>query len=263
MILDDILARTRADLPVRIQARPVAELDAAIARLNRRPRSLAKALRQPGSITCISEFKRKSPSAGWIGEQAHVGETVRAYEAGGAAAFSVLTDGPFFGGSLEDLARARLASELPILRKDFIVDAYQVAEALAEGADALLLIVAALDDGDLKRLLRMTRAVGMEALVEAHDEHEVDRALMAGAEIIGVNNRDLRTFTVDRDLAVRMRKRIPLDHVAVAESGIRNADDVARLRDAGVDAMLVGESLMRAPDTAAALRALLAPPRPQ
>jgi len=182
---------------------------------------------------------------------------VRAYAAGGASALSVLTDGPFFGGDLADLGAAAAACALPILRKDFIVDRYQIVEARAGGADALLLIVSALDDAALAELLAATRAAGLDALVEAHDEEEVARAVRAGAEIIGINNRDLRTFTVDRELAVRLRARVPADRVVVAESGIRDAADVARLRAAGVDAMLVGETLMRAPDPAAALRALV------
>ena len=256
MILDDIVARTRADLAVRKRERPLAALEVEAAR---RPpaRGLGRALRRPGQIACIAEFKRRSPSAGWIHEHAAVEPTVRAYAAGGASALSVLTDGPFFGGDLADLGAAAAACALPILRKDFIVDRYQIVEARAGGADALLLIVSALDDAALAELLAATRAAGLDALVEAHDEEEVARAVRAGAEIIGINNQDLRTFTVDRELAVRLRARVPADRVVVAESGIRDAADVARLRAAGVDAMLVGETLMRAPDPAAALRALV------
>ena len=181
----------------------------------------------------------------------------RAYAAGGASAMSVLTDGPFFGGSLEDLVAARAASDLVILRKDFIVDRHQVVEARATGADALLLIVAALTDAELSALLAATREVGLEALVEAHDAEEVARAVAAGAQLVGINNRDLKTFTVDRELAARLRPTVPADRVIVAESGIRDAADVARLRAAGIDAILVGETLMRAPDPAAGLRGLL------
>jgi indole-3-glycerol phosphate synthase len=255
MILDDIVTRTRADLEARKRARPIEALEAEAAR-RPAPRGLARALRRPGEIACIAEFKRRSPSAGWIAEHADVTATTRAYAAGGASALSVLTDGPFFGGSLADLAAAATACPLPILRKDFIVDRYQIVEARAAGADALLLIVSALTDAALSELLAATRAVGLDALVEAHDEDEVARAVRAGAGIIGINNRDLRTFTVDRELAVRLRARVPADRVVVAESGIREAADVARLRAAGVDAMLVGETLMRAPDPAAVLRAL-------
>ncbi|HVV16516.1 MAG TPA: indole-3-glycerol phosphate synthase TrpC [Polyangia bacterium] len=255
MILDDILARTRADLAARRAARPLAAVEAAAAQMPP-TRSLARALRQPGAITCIAEFKRRSPSAGWIAEGADPAAMARAYAAGGARAMSVLTDGPFFGGSLVDLAAARAACGVPVLRKDFVVDRYQIAEARAGGADAVLLIVAALDDPELRALLAAVAEAGLEALVEAHDEAEVARAVAAGAAIVGINNRDLRTFTVDRDLAARLRPRVPADRIVVAESGIRDAADVARLRAAGVDAMLVGETLMRAPDPAAALRAL-------
>jgi indole-3-glycerol phosphate synthase len=258
MILDDILARTRADLETRKQARPPAAMVAAAVARGDERRSLAGALRRAGAIACIAEFKRRSPSAGWINEKADLEQTVRAYAAGGASAISVLTDEPFFAGRLRDLKPARLASGVPVLRKDFVVDAYQIAEAAAAGADAILLIVAALDDQKLAELLATARAMRLDALVEAHDHAEVERAVAAGAEIIGINNRDLRTFTVDRELAIRLRSSIPADRIVVAESGIRNAADVARLRDAGVDAILVGETLMRAPDPAAALRGLLA-----
>jgi indole-3-glycerol phosphate synthase len=256
MILDDILARTRADLTTRRQAQPIAQLEATAAS---RPavRSLARALRRPDQIACIAEFKRRSPSAGWIAETADPATVARAYATGGAQALSILTDGPFFGGSLADLAAARAACDPPVLRKDFIIDRYQIVEARAAGADAILLIVAALADPELSSLLAATREVGLEALVEAHDADEVRRAVAVGAMVIGINNRDLRTFTVDRDLACRLRPQVPPDRVVVAESGIRAAADVARLRAAGIDAMLVGETLMRAPDPAAALRSLL------
>jgi indole-3-glycerol phosphate synthase len=256
MILDDILARTRADLAARKARRPLAELEAA---LGAAPpaRSLAAALRRPGEVACIAEIKRRSPSAGWIREGADAADVARRYAGAGAAALSVLTDEPFFGGTLDDLAAARAAVSVPLLRKDFVVDAYQVAEARAAGADAVLLIVGALADGEMRALLAAARRYGVEALVEAHDAAEVRRAVDAGAAVIGVNNRDLRTFTVDRELAPRLRAEIPSDRLVVAESGIRDAADVARLAAAGVDAMLVGEALMRAPDPGAALRALL------
>jgi indole-3-glycerol phosphate synthase len=256
MILDDIVARTRADLVERKRAQPLAALEAEAAR-QAPARSLTRALRHPGRITCIAEFKRRSPSAGWIAEHAQPETMARAYATGGASAMSVLTDGPFFGGSLDDLVAARAASDLVILRKDFIVDRYQVVEARAAGADALLLIVAALTDAELASLLAATREAGLEALVEAHDADEVARAVAAGAAVVGINNRDLKTFTVDRELAARLRPSVPSDRVIVAESGIRDAEDVARLGAAGVDAILVGETLMRAPDPAAGLRALL------
>jgi indole-3-glycerol phosphate synthase len=256
VILDDILARTRADLAIRCARTPQAALEAA-ARAAPPARSLAAALRRPGHVTCIAEIKRRSPSAGWIREGADVATIARAYAAGGAAALSVLTDAPFFGGSLDDLRAARAAVELPILRKDFMVDRYQLAEARAAGADAILLIVSALSDGELAGLLADARQLGLEALVESHDQAELERALRLGAELIGVNNRDLKTFTIDRDLATRLRPLVPADRVMVAESGIRDAADVERMRRGGVDAVLVGEALMRAPEPGPALAALL------
>jgi len=256
MILDEILARTRADVEARKRVRPLAALEAAAAGFPA-ARGLAPALRRPGEIACIAEFKRRSPSAGWIHEGAAPEALAGAYARGGAAALSVLTDGPFFGGSLDDLAAARAACALPVLRKDFVVDRYQVVEARAAGADAVLLIVAALSDAALGELLGAAESAGLDVLVEAHDAAEVRRALDAGARVVGINNRDLRSFTVDRELAIRLRADIPADRIVVAESGIRNGADVARLRAAGVDAILVGETLMRAPDPAATLRELL------
>ena len=257
MILDDILQRTRGDLAARRERVPQAALEEAC--LNRPPaRDLAAALRRPGVVSCIAEHKRRSPSAGWIREGSDAAEIAAAYARAGAAAISMLTDEPFFGGSLEDLRRARAVVEIPILRKDFFVDAYQVIEARAAGADAILIIVGALVDREIAVLLSVTAGLGMQALVEVHDQPELERALALGATVIGVNNRDLRTFTLDRELAVRLRAHIPADRLVVAESGLRDAADVARLRAAGVEAMLVGETLMRAPDPGAALAALLA-----
>jgi indole-3-glycerol phosphate synthase len=262
MTLDDILTRTRADLPARKATRPLSELEAALP-AEPPDRSLASALRSDTreTIACIAEFKRRSPSAGWIREGAPAATFARAYAGGGAVALSVLTDEPFFGGTIEDLRAARAAVSVPVLRKDFIVDAYQLAEAREAGADAVLLIVAVLSDAELSALLAVSALYGLEALVEAHDAEEVARAVRADAAIIGVNNRDLRTFKVDHELCVRLRPGIPADRLVVAESGIRDATDVARLRDAGVDAMLVGETLMRAADPGAVLRALLTPAR--
>jgi indole-3-glycerol phosphate synthase len=262
MILDDILTRTRADLAARKAEKPLSEIEKGLP-TGPTARSLAKALR-PGAagagVTCIAEFKRRSPSAGWIREGGKASEIARLYAAAGAAALSVLTDEPFFGGSLDDLMAAHAATTLPVMRKDFIVDAYQLAEARAAGADAALLIVAALTDGELSALLAVGGLYGLELLVETHDAEEVARAVRCGAPVIGINNRDLKTFTLDRDLAARLRAEIPADRVVVAESGVRDAADVARLRSAGVDAKLVGETLMRAEDPGATLRALLAAP---
>lgn len=259
MILDQILAETRRALAQARIDQPQGALEE-LAAAAPPPRGFAAALQRPGAVACIAEIKRRSPSAGWIREGADAAEIARAYEAGGAAALSVLTDGPFFGGSLEDLRRVRAAVGVPLLRKDFTVDRYQVIEARAAGADAVLLIVSALRDVELAALLEEAARWGLDALVETHDEIEVDRALALGARVIGVNHRDLRTFKMDMTLAERLRARVPSDRVVVAESGIRTAEDVRRMRSAGVDAVLVGENLMRAADPGDGLRALLAPP---
>jgi indole-3-glycerol phosphate synthase len=259
MILDEILDETKRTVGYCRLRLPLADLEKQAA-ASPAPRSLGKALRAAKGMACIAEFKRRSPSKGFIQRDADVSVVLPVYEAAGAAAASVLTDTPFFGGSLDDLRRARAVSQLPLLRKDFIIDPYQVAEARAAGADTVLLIVAALRDQDLRELLAEIHRWGMEALVETHDRAEVERAVAVGARIVGVNHRDLRTFEMDMDLAVEMRPLIPADRLVVAESGIRNATDVARLRAAGIDAILVGETLMAAPDPAAALRELLGGP---
>jgi indole-3-glycerol phosphate synthase len=256
MILDEILDETKRTVGYCRLRLPLPDLEKQAA-ARPAPRSLGKALRSATGMACIAEFKRRSPSKGFIQRDADVSVLLPVYQAAGATAASVLTDTPFFGGSLDDLRRARAVSQLPLLRKDFIIDPYQVAEARAAGADAVLLIVAALHDQDLRDLLAEVHRWGMEALVETHDQGEVERAVAAGARIVGVNHRDLRTFEMDMDLAVDIRPLIPADRLVVAESGIRNADDVRRLRAAGIDAILVGETLMAAPDPAAALRELL------
>jgi indole-3-glycerol phosphate synthase len=258
MILDDILARTRITVEEARRARPLADLERQAASAPA-PRGFAAALRQ-GDIACIAEFKRRSPSAGWIHQHADPVAVAGAYQSGGAAALSVLTDGPFFGGALADLQAARGAVRLPILRKDFVIDPYQIVEARAAGADAVLLIVSALDDDALGALLGEATRLGLDALVETHDAAEVERALAIGATIIGINHRDLRTFKMDMSLAERLRPHIPSSRIVVAESGIRSVEDVRRMRSAGVDAILVGENLMRAPDPSAALRTFLGRP---
>jgi len=256
MILDEILAEKKRTVGYARFRLPLADLETKAAAMPA-AQDFAQALRSAGDIACIAEFKRRSPSKGWIHRDADLVTVASAYQRGGAAAMSVLTDTPFFGGKLEDLSAARSASHLPLLRKDFVIDVYQVAEARAAGADAVLLIVAALADDDLRALLGDIRRWGMEALVEAHDPEEVARAVAAGANIIGVNHRDLRTFKMDMDLSVAMRALIPSHCLMVAESGIRTAADVQRMRDAGIDAILVGETLMQAPDPARALAELL------
>jgi indole-3-glycerol phosphate synthase len=222
------------------------------------PKDFIGALRRPGGLAVIAEMKQRTPSMGVLTEEYSPTRLAHLYTEGGAAAISVLTHMASFGGRPEHIEAARFATELPILRKDFVTDPYEVGEARATGADAVLLMVAALEPVRLAELLRVTRSRGLAALVEVHDEAEVDAALKAGARVIGVNNRDLRTFNVDLGLTERLRKTVPLDVVLVSESGIRTVEDARRMREAGADAILVGESLMRAEDPAARIRELAA-----
>jgi indole-3-glycerol phosphate synthase len=223
-------------------------------------RDLAAALRRedPARPRVIAEFKRASPSAGAIRPGADPAIIAADYAAHGAAALSILTDEVDFDGSLDHLAAARARVGVPLLRKDFIIDELQVVEARAAGADAVLLIVAILDDGALRRLLDVAREVGLAALVETHDEAEAERAAAAGAEVIGVNARNLDTLEIDPGLFARVRPRLPAGVLAVAESGIRRSEDVRALAAAGADAILVGEHLMRQPSPGEALRQLVA-----
>ncbi|HEY6474693.1 MAG TPA: indole-3-glycerol phosphate synthase TrpC, partial [Acidimicrobiales bacterium] len=223
------------------------------------PRDFAGALRGDG-LACIAEVKRRSPSKGDLDPDLQPELVAKEYVAGGTACLSVLTDSEFFGGSSADLAAAREASGLPVLRKDFTVQEADVVDARLMGADAVLLIVAALDDETLVRCAARASGLGLAAVVEVHDEAELERALAAGARIVGVNQRDLRTFAVDQDRACALATKIPGDVIAVAESGIRDADDARRLAGAGYDAVLVGESLVRAEDRVAQLRSLVGHP---
>jgi indole-3-glycerol phosphate synthase len=229
-------------------------------RKNAEPHRLLGALESdlPG-LKIIAEFKRKSPSAGIIRDDLTISEIVGCYERGGACAISVLTDEEYFGGSIVDLCAARSGTNLPLLRKDFIIDPIQIFEAAIAGADAVLLIVAALDDASLRELRSLTEdELGLDALIEVHTSEELDRALNAGANIIGVNNRDLRTFRVSLDTSERLITRAPRDKVMISESGLQSADSLARLRKLGFRGFLVGEALMRAPDPEAAFRDLVA-----
>ncbi len=219
-------------------------------------RPFAAALRGDDGVAVIAEIKRRSPSRGELAPGLVAADVARSYEVGGAAALSVLTDVEFFGGSPSDLVDARAATSLPVLRKDFTVDRRDVLDARLMGADAVLLIVAALGDDELPTLVALAGEVGLDALVEVHDEAEVDRALAAGATLVGVNQRDLTTFVVDADRAQRLATRLPLDVVRVAESGIGGPQDVARLGDAGYDAVLVGEWVVTSADPGAAVRSL-------
>jgi len=225
-------------------------------------RPLGAALSRRGEVAVLAEFKRRSPSAGGMDVSgAGVGTVAGAYAAGGAAAVSVLTDAEFFGGSLEDLRAARGAVEIPVLRKDFVVDEAQIWEARAVGADAVLLIVRILDDARLGGFVDLCRELRFSSLVEVHDEAELDRALAAGAPIIGINNRDLATFRTDVSVSLGLTPAVSAERVVVAESGIRSREDVERLGAAGVDAILVGETLMRSGGDAAAVAALAGVPK--
>ena len=257
-ILERIVESKRAE--VAALAAHGAELRAA-AESAAPPRAFEAALRAAVGVALIAEIKRRSPSTGTIQPELTVAEVARAYERAGASALSVLTDADYFGGALADLAAARAAVPLPVLRKDFVLDALQLWEARAAGADAVLLIVRILDDARLRALLAQATGLGMGVLVEVHDAPELERALAAGAAIVGVNNRDLATFRTALDVVLGLAPRVPAGRVLVAESGIRTTADVDRLAQAGVDAILVGESLMRAGDVAAAAGALAARPR--
>lgn len=254
----DILARIvdqkKAELREVPRDREDIEKRAEASRRGRRGFASALTARQPA---IIAEMKKASPSKGVLAEDFRPASIARAYELGGAAALSILTDRDFFHGSLDDLQCARAATRLPALRKDFTIDEYQVLEAAAAGADAILLIAAILTPAELRRLRERAEHFGLDALVEVHEAGEVDAAIDAGARLIGVNNRNLRTFEVDLNTALRLGGRMPKGAVLVAESGIRSRDDVRRLAGAGYHAFLVGEHLMKSADPARAVRALI------
>ena len=255
-VLDAILARTRERVTAEQERRPLGFSHPAVTQAPP-VRPFAEAIARAGRVNVIAEHKRRSPSRGAIREDLLPADVARRYESAGAVAISVLTDEPFFGGRMAHLEEVREATGLPVLRKDFVLDPWQVWEARAAGADAVLLIVAALTDAELRGLLGVAREAGLDALVEVHDRGELDGALSAGARIVGVNNRDLKTLAVSLDTAVALAPAIPDDVVAVAESGIRTGAHLRRLRDAGFDAFLVGEHLMSAPDPGEALERLL------
>ncbi len=257
--LDRIVERTAADLPGRKASLKAHELECRAAERGSVV-SFEQALRSQ-TLGVIAEIKRSSPSKGTIADDVDAAEVAREYLDVGVTAISVLTDGPFFSGSLEDLSQVATiahghAIPRPVLRKDFLIDPYQVVEARAFGADAVLLIVSLLPRPTLRQMLAEVHWFGMEALVEVHDEDEVDAAVEAGARVIGINNRDLKTFEVNLATTERLAPRVPTDRVIVAESGIHSGDDARRLAAAGANALLVGESLMRAADRRAAIRDL-------
>jgi indole-3-glycerol phosphate synthase len=255
--LDPILAETRRRVAARRAAVPVETLERRARERQEAdpPRGFADALRRPG-LSIIAEHKRSSPSAGVIRDDLALEDVVTAYEQGGAAALSVLTEEASFGGSLGDLARARAAVRLPILRKDFVVDPYQVTEALAGGADAILLIVAALAPAQLAELHAQATALGLDVLVEVHDARELEVAAGIAAPVIGINNRDLTTLAVDTERTFQLLADVPPGGVTVSESGWRTRAELDRLQEAGVDAVLIGEVLMRSRDVGAACRKL-------
>jgi indole-3-glycerol phosphate synthase len=252
--LERIVAQARDGVAERKRARPLnwPELIGTRSEV----RSFSDALARPG-LSLIAEHKRRSPSAGPIREDLSLADVVSAYERGGAAALSILTEGPNFGGHLDDLAAARRASSLPLLRKDFIVDEYQVLEAYAAGADAVLLIVAALTESALAALYEQVLSCGLTPLVEVHDGRELGVAVDLGARVIGINNRDLASLEVNTRRTFELLPQVPVDALKVAESGFSRPEELHELAEAGVDAALIGEALMRSPDVASAVRQLI------
>ncbi len=253
-VLDDIVAGVRIDLARREALRPLAEVRAALTDAPV-PRDPMPHFRAPGS-SVIAEVKRRSPSKGDLADIADPAALAVEYAVGGAAAISVLTEERRFGGSLDDLHAVRAAVDVPVLRKDFIVESYQLVEARAAGADLALLIVAALDDDDLRRLHEEARELGLTVLVEVHDEAEIHRAIDLGAELVGVNARNLKTLAVDNDTFGRLAPLLPPDRVAVAESGISGKADVERFIGEGARAVLVGEALVKDGSPRAAVAAM-------
>jgi indole-3-glycerol phosphate synthase len=254
-VLEQIVDSTRHDVEERRRAVPQERLEQELAARGE-DRPFAEALARPG-LSLIAEHKRRSPSAGELRGDLSVTDVVQAYERGGAVALSILTEPHHFGGSLDDLREARAASTLPILRKDFVVDAYQLYESAAAGADAVLLIVAALGERELERLHGEAQSLDLDVLVEVHDEEQLEAALEIDAALIGINNRNLTDLSVDVQRTYELLSDVPAGKVVVSESGFNDRAQLEDLERVGVDAVLVGESLMRAPDIEAATRALV------
>lgn len=257
-ILDRIVETKRREVEA---LRPLAAQLRSAAEAGGPTRPFAATLRRETEVALIAEIKRRSPSAGWIRPDVSVEDAAARYAEAGAAAVSVLTDIEYFGGALSDLRVARSGVEVPVLRKDFLIDPVQLWEARVAGADAVLLIARILDDAQLDELSALAGELGMDVLLEVHTADELERALRVDAAVIGINNRDLDTFITDLAVVIGLADRVPTDRVLVAESGIRTAADVDRLGEAGVDAILVGESLMRSPDLVEAAASLAGRPR--
>jgi indole-3-glycerol phosphate synthase len=249
-ILSQIVERKRERVEEAKRAKPIATTT------YRQPGKFIAALRR-NPISIIAEIKRRSPSKGVIREHFEPATIARNYEANGAAAISVLTEEDFFEGSLDHLKQVRAATNVPLLRKDFIFDEYQILEAAEAGADAILLIAAMLEHNDMARLLKVAERAGLDVLVEVHDRDELEKTLRQNVKLLGVNNRDLRTFVTDISTSIALARDLPSGLTLVSESGIRSRDEISRLREAGFHAVLIGEELMRADDEGAALRDLI------
>ena len=257
-VLSEIIGKKRRRVEEAKQSCPLEQLqnDAFAKRAASSPHALRSALQSDG-INIIAEFKRRSPSKGLIRSDAHLPSMIQSYQSGGAAGISVLTEQDYFAGSLADLHAVKASSYLPVLRKDFVFDPYQVFESAAAGSDAILLIVAALDDQQLESLRRLAEdELGLDALVEVHNSEEMDRAASCGAKLVGVNNRNLRTFEVSLETSLKLAALAPRDAVLVSESGLNDGADLRRLKEHGFHGFLIGESLMRAPNPEIALRDL-------
>ncbi len=255
-ILDTIIENTRLEVA---EAKKSVSLEtlSGLASSSPAPRGFAEAIGPARGLRIIAEIKHASPSKGVFREDFDPVAIAKGYEAGGASALSVLTDRKFFRGDISYLEAVKKEVSIPLLRKDFIIDPYQVYEARVRGADAILLIVAALEQSPLVELLTLTRSLALGVLVEVHDEAELERALSAGSDIVGINNRDLRTFEVDLGVSVRLSRMMPADVTIVAESGVSSGSDIRRLRDEGVHVFLIGETFMKAPDPGEELRKLI------
>lgn len=255
MILDDIIDHKRREIAGVKRRHPLPVVQKKC--LPRRPGTFGSALETPDHISLIAEIKKASPSRGVLSTDFDPSHIAALYAKSGAAAISVLTDSRYFQGDASHLKQAKEAAELPILRKDFVIDDYQIWETAAMGADAVLLIVAVLAHDQLHGYLKRAGEIGLDALVEVHDAEELWMALDAGARIIGINNRDLKTFTTDIDTTLQLAPEVPSGHIIVSESGIHTAEDVRKVRQAGVDAILVGEALMTSADIPRAIRELI------